>query len=125
RGSWSGPRQIRGRSMERRLDGRVCIVTGAGRGLGRAEAIELARHGACVVINDAGYELDGTPGDPGVAGAVADEVAASGGIAIASTADVATMDGARAVFDLALETFGGLHAVVNNAGVLRDGMFAT
>jgi len=107
-----------------RLAGRVAIVTGAGRGLGRAHALELARQGARVVVNDLGCELDGTGGGTGPAGEVVDEIRASGGEAIANGDDVADWDGAGRLVQSALDAFGDLHAVVNNAGFVRDRMFA-
>ncbi len=104
------------------LDGRVVIVTGAGRGIGRAHALLLAACGASVVVNDLGGSVDGTPGDAPAAQLVVDEIAASGGTAVASTDDVADWDGARALVELAKEAFGDVHALVNNAGILRDRM---
>jgi len=104
--------------------GRVVIVTGSGRGLGRAHALELARQGARVVVNDLGCELDGSGGGSGPAGAVVEEIRAGGGDAIANGDDVADLDGAARMVAAALEAFGGLDAVVNNAGFVRDRMFA-
>ena len=105
------------------LDGRVVVITGAGRGLGREHALLAASEGARVVVNDAGCAPDGTGGDPAVAQAVADEIVAAGGTAVASSADVATLEGAAAVLALALGSYGALDGLVNNAGVLRDRMF--
>ena len=105
-------------------DGRIVIVTGAGRGLGRAHALELARQGARVVVNDLGCELDGTGGGTGPAGEVVDEIRAGGGEAVANGDDVADFDGAARIVQTALDAFGGLDAVVNNAGFVRDRMFA-
>ncbi len=105
-------------------DGRVALVTGAGRGLGRAHALELARQGASVVVNDLGCELDGTGGGTGPAGEVVTEVRAAGGEAIANGDDVADFDGAARMVRAAIEAFGDLHVVVNNAGFVRDRMFA-
>lgn len=107
------------------LDGRICIITGAGRGIGRQHALLFAAEGAQVVVSDNGAAPDGTGHDPSVAQGVVDEIVASGGAAVASSDDVSTMAGAQNVLDLALEAFGDLHVVVNNAGVLRDKMFAT
>jgi len=105
-------------------DGRVAIVTGAGRGLGRAHALELARQGARVVVNDLGTELDGTGGGTGPAGEVVDEIRGAGGEAVANGDDVADFDGAARIVGAALDAFGGLDVVVNNAGFVRDRMFA-
>lgn len=105
------------------LSDRVIVVTGAGGGLGRAHARALAEEGARVVVNDLGCGVDGRGADPSVAEAVAAEIVAVGGTAVASEADVATMEGAQAVLDLTLERFGRLDALVNSAGVLRDRMF--
>jgi NAD(P)-dependent dehydrogenase (short-subunit alcohol dehydrogenase family) len=105
-------------------DGRVVIVTGAGRGLGRAHALELARQGAKVVVNDLGTSLDGTGSGTGPAGEVVDEIRAAGGEAIANGDDVADWDGSARMVAAAVEAFGDLHAVVNNAGFVRDRMFA-
>lgn len=105
-------------------DGRVVIVTGSGRGLGRAHALELARQGARVVVNDLGCELDGSGGGSGPAGEVVAEIRAAGGEAIANGDDVADFDGAARLVGAAIEAFGGLDVVVNNAGFVRDRMFA-
>src|SRR5262245_59674079 len=106
------------------LDGRICVITGAGRGIGREHALLFAPEGAQVVVNDTGAAVDGTGHDPAVADAGVEEIVKAGGAAVASSADVSTMSGAQSVLDLALEAFGDLHVVVNNAGVLRDKMFA-
>jgi NAD(P)-dependent dehydrogenase (short-subunit alcohol dehydrogenase family) len=105
-------------------DGRVVIITGSGRGLGRAHALELARQGARVVVNDLGCELDGTGGGTGPAGEVVAEIRAAGGDAIANGDDVADFEGAARMVRAAIEAFGGLDVVVNNAGFVRDRMFA-
>ena len=105
-------------------DGRIVIVTGAGRGLGRAHALELARHGARVVVNDLGCELDGSGGGTGPAGEVVDEIRAAGGQAVANGDDVADFEGAGRIVATAIAAFDGLDAVVNNAGFVRDRMFA-
>ena len=102
--------------------GRVAIVTGAGRGIGRGHALELARQGAKVVVNDLGGSVDGTGADTGPAQAVVDEIVAAGGEAVANTDDVADWDGAKRLVDTAIDTFGSLDVVVNNAGILRDRM---
>ena len=109
--------------MTRICDGRVAIVTGAGRGLGRAHALEFARQGAAVVVNDIGVELDGSGGGSGPAGEVVAEIKAAGGRAIANGADVADWEQARDLVKAALDAFGRLDAVVNNAGFVRDRMF--
>jgi NAD(P)-dependent dehydrogenase (short-subunit alcohol dehydrogenase family) len=103
-------------------EGRVCIVTGAGRGIGREYALMLAGQGAKVVVNDLGGMRDGTGGDAGPAQDVVDEIKGFGGEAVANTADVSSLDGARQMITQAIETFGGLDVVVNNAGILRDRM---
>lgn len=105
------------------LDGRVCVITGAGRGIGRHHALLFASEGASVVVNDNGCGPDGLGHDATVAAAVAEEIVAAGGMAVASDSSVATIAGAQSVYDLAVSTFGELNVVVNNAGVLRDKMF--
>jgi NAD(P)-dependent dehydrogenase (short-subunit alcohol dehydrogenase family) len=101
---------------------RVCIVTGAGRGLGREYAVSLARHGAKVVVNDLGGSRDGTGADTGPAHEVADEINAAGGDAAPNTDDVSSWDGAAALIEQAIDTFGRLDVLINNAGILRDRM---
>ncbi len=103
-------------------EGRVAIVTGAGRGIGRGEAIELARHGAKVVVNDLGGEMDGSGGSTGPAGDVVAEIRAMGGEAVANGDDVSEWDGAARLIATAIDTFGRLDVLVNNAGILRDRM---
>jgi NAD(P)-dependent dehydrogenase (short-subunit alcohol dehydrogenase family) len=102
------------------LEGRVAVVTGAGRGLGREHALLLGSCGAAVVVNDRGVATDGTGRDATPANEVAAEIRATGGQAVGSDHDVATWDGARSVVELAIETFGELDILVNNAGILRD-----
>ena len=102
--------------------GRVVVVTGSGRGLGRAHALELARQGARLVVNDLGAELDGTGSSSGPAGEVVDEIRALGGGAIANGDDISEPAGAEAVIRAAIDAFGTLDVVVNNAGILRDRM---
>jgi 3-oxoacyl-[acyl-carrier protein] reductase len=104
------------------LDGKVAIVTGAGRGLGRAEALHLASLGARVVINDLGPTADGSGRDESPAQQVVDEITAAGGSAVAHYGDVAGWDDSRSLIETALSTFGALDIVVNNAGFLRDRM---
>src|SRR6202171_4447727 len=103
-------------------DGRVAIVTGAGRGLGREHALALARQGARVVINDIGAELDGSGSSTGPAGEVVDSIRAAGGEAIANGDDISDHEGAKRVLDSAVQQWGDVHVVVNNAGILRDRM---
>lgn len=103
-------------------DGRVVVVTGAGRGLGRAHALAFAAEGARLVVNDLGVGLDGTPGPDSPASLVAEEIRAAGGEAVAHGGDIATSDGAASLVRAALETYGRLDTLVNNAGFLRDRM---
>jgi NAD(P)-dependent dehydrogenase (short-subunit alcohol dehydrogenase family) len=102
------------------LDGRIAIVTGAGRGIGREHALLLAREGASVVVNDLGGANDGSGSDAGPAQQVADEIIAAGGKAVANTDDVSSWAGAESLVKQAVDTFGGLDILVNNAGILRD-----
>jgi NAD(P)-dependent dehydrogenase (short-subunit alcohol dehydrogenase family) len=102
--------------------GRVAIVTGAGRGIGRGHALELARQGAHLVVNDLGASVGGDGADTGPAQAVVDEIEAAGGVAVANTDDVADWDGAQRLVAQAVEVFGRLDVLVNNAGILRDRM---
>ncbi|SDD08120.1 SDR family oxidoreductase [Actinokineospora iranica] len=106
------------------LDGRVAIVTGAGRGIGREHALLFAREGAAVVVNDLGGANDGTGSDAGPAQEVVDEILAAGGSAVANTDNVADWAGAEALVRQAVEAFGGLDVLVNNAGILRDAFIA-
>ncbi|KAB2811251.1 SDR family oxidoreductase [Pimelobacter simplex] len=108
--------------MSKLLDGRVAIVTGAGRGIGRAHALELARHGAKVVVNDYGVSAAGEGTDESPAHEVVAEIEAMGGQAVVNGADVADFAAAEAMVRQAIDTFGGLDILVNNAGFLRDRM---
>ncbi|BBY99827.1 SDR family oxidoreductase [Mycolicibacterium fallax] len=107
------------------LDGRVVIVTGAGGGIGRAHALAFAAEGARVVVNDIGVGLDGSPAGGGSAAqTVVDEIVAAGGEAVANGSNVADWEQAAALIQTAVDTFGGLDVLVNNAGIVRDRMFA-
>jgi NAD(P)-dependent dehydrogenase (short-subunit alcohol dehydrogenase family) len=105
------------------FDGRVAIVTGAGGGLGREHALLLASRGARVVVNDVGGSVSGEGGDAGPAQRVVDEIVAAGGEAFPDTHSVATPEGGTAIVATALEQFGQVDIVVNNAGILRDKSF--
>ena len=108
--------------MARLCEGRVAIVTGAARGVGREHALGLARHGARVVVNDLGGAVDGTGTDKSPAQQVVEEIKAMGGEAVVNGDDVSSWNGAKNMIDQAVETFGTLDVVVNNAGILRDRM---
>jgi NAD(P)-dependent dehydrogenase (short-subunit alcohol dehydrogenase family) len=108
--------------MTKLCEGRVAIVTGAGRGIGREHALSLASHGAKVVVNDLGGNVDGTGGDLSPAEQVVQEIKAMGGEAVANGDSVSSWEGAQRLITTAVETFGDLHAVINNAGILRDRM---
>jgi NAD(P)-dependent dehydrogenase (short-subunit alcohol dehydrogenase family) len=104
------------------LEGKVAVITGAGRGIGRGEALLFAREGARVVVNDLGGEWDGTGADPRAAAQVVEEIEAAGGEAVSHFEDISEPAGADSLIRLALDTWGRLDAVVNNAGILRDKM---
>jgi NAD(P)-dependent dehydrogenase (short-subunit alcohol dehydrogenase family) len=104
-------------------DGKVAIITGAGGGLGRQHALLLAQRGARIVVNDLGGSVDGTGSDKGAAAKVVDEIEALGGEAVADTNSVATPEGGAAIVQSALDAFGQVDIVINNAGILRDKAF--
>ena len=106
-------------------DGRIVIVTGAGRGLGRSYALAFAREGARVVVNDLGTTLHGEGGVTATAQAVVDEIKSAGGDAVANGDDISDWEGAQRLVQTAVEHFGGLDVVVNNAGFVRDRMFVS
>ncbi|WP_326825421.1 SDR family oxidoreductase [Streptosporangium sp. NBC_01639] len=108
---------------ELRFDGRVAVITGAGHGLGRSHALSLAERGAKVVVNDLGGALDGTGASTGPAADVVELINKNGGEAVANTDNVATPEGAKAIVRTAIDAFGRLDVVVNNAGILRDRSF--
>ncbi|MBX3594717.1 SDR family oxidoreductase [Sphingomonas sp.] len=106
-------------------DNRTVIITGAARGLGRAYALAFAAEGANVVVNDIGAALDGAGRDTSAADAVVSEIVAAGGHAVANYDDVTDWEAAGRIVDAALDAFGDLHVVVNNAGIVRDRMFVS
>jgi NAD(P)-dependent dehydrogenase (short-subunit alcohol dehydrogenase family) len=105
------------------FDGKVAVITGAGGGLGRSHALELARRGALVVVNDLGGSKDGTGAGTTAAQAVVDEIKAAGGDAVANYDSVATPEGGKAIIQTAIDTFERVDIVINNAGILRDTSF--
>src|SRR4051794_4279844 len=105
------------------FDGKVAIITGAGGGLGRSHSLELAKRGALVVVNDLGGASDGTGGSHTAAQKVVDEIKAAGGEAVANYDSVATPEGGANIVQTAIDTFGGVHIIINNAGILRDTSF--
>ena len=104
------------------LEGRVAVITGAGRGVGREHALLFAAEGAKVVVNDLGGSTDGAGSDTTPAQQVVEEIRAAGGEAVANGDDVADAEGAQRLVQAAIDTFGDLHVLVNNAGILRDRM---
>jgi NAD(P)-dependent dehydrogenase (short-subunit alcohol dehydrogenase family) len=106
------------------FDGRVAVITGAGGGLGRTYAVELARRGARVVVNDLGGAVDGSGGSSSAADVVVNEITDAGGEAVASYDSVSTPEGGAAIIQTAVNAFGGVDILVNNAGILRDKSFA-
>jgi len=108
--------------MKRLCEDRVVIVTGSGRGIGREHALSLAAHGAKVVVNDLGASIDGVGGDASPAQQVVEEIKAMGGEAVANGDSVSSWEGAQRLINTAVDTFGTLDVVVNNAGILRDRM---
>ncbi len=109
---------------EIRFDGRTAVITGAGGGLGRTYAIDLGRRGANVVVNDLGGAADGTGAGSSMADAVVKEIREAGGNAVANYDSVSTPEGGEAIVKSALDNFGGVDVVINNAGILRDKTFA-
>ena len=107
------------------LEGRIAVITGAGRGIGREHALLFAREGASVVVNDLGGSNTGEGADACPAQEVVDEIVAAGGKAVANVDNIATWDGAAGLIEQAVGEFGGLDIVVNNAGILRDGFIPT
>ena len=106
------------------LAGKMAVITGAGRGIGREHALLFAREGASVVVNDVGGGNDGRGSDAGPAQEVVAEITAAGGTAVANTDDISSWQGAKNLVDQAVSEFGGLDVVINNAGILRDGFIA-
>jgi NAD(P)-dependent dehydrogenase (short-subunit alcohol dehydrogenase family) len=105
------------------FDGQVAVVTGAGGGLGRSYALELARRGARVVVNDLGGARDGSGASTSLADSVVEEITTAGGTAVASYDSVATLEGGQTIVQTALDNFGRIDILINNAGILRDKSF--
>ncbi len=103
-------------------EGRIVVVTGAGRGIGREHALEFARQGAKLVVNDLGAEVDGSGSSEGPAGETVEAIRGMGGEAVANGDDVSDLDGAARIVQTAIDTYGGIDVLVNNAGILRDRM---
>ncbi|GAA5111044.1 SDR family NAD(P)-dependent oxidoreductase [Pseudonocardia adelaidensis] len=118
----AGSGHVQGSGVSHRLDGRVAVVTGAGRGIGAGIARLLAAEGAAVVVNDLGVELDGSGADTGPAARMADEITAAGGTAVSDGGDVSDPEVGERLVRTAVEKFGSLDVVVNVAGILRDRM---
>ncbi len=108
--------------MAKLCEGRVAVVTGGGRGIGREHALSLASHGAKVVVNDLGSAVDGSGSDVSPAQQVADEITGMGGQAVANSDDISSWEGAQRLINTAVESFGDINILVNNAGILRDRM---
>ncbi len=106
------------------FDGKVAIITGAGGGLGRSHSLELAKRGALIVVNDLGGSMDGTGSDASAAQKVVDEIKAIGGEAVANHDSVATPEGGESIVQSAIDAFGRVDIVINNAGILRDKSFS-
>ena len=104
-------------------DGKVAIITGAGGGLGRQHALMMAKRGALIVVNDLGGSVDGTGANASAAQVVVDEIKAAGGEAVADHNSVATPEGGAAIVQTAIDTYGRVDIVINNAGILRDKAF--
>src|SRR6201993_382190 len=122
-GTFSKPKHIKGRiGIMGLLDGKVALVTGAGRGIGREEALLLAKEGAKVVVNDLGGGFDGSGKDIGPAAEVVAEIKKMGGEAVANGDSVSDFKGAKRMLECAIDNFKSLDIVVNNAGILRDRM---
>src|SRR4029078_13090601 len=124
-GRVTAPRRQRSVHVPGICEGRIVIVTGAARGIGREHARLFAREGARVVVNDLGVTRNGTGADTGPAQALVNEIVAGGGEAVANADDIADWDGARSLVHTAIDTFGGLDVLVNNAGFLPDRMVFT